>query len=59
MPRPPKGEQRPTYVNARAVMMAKIVTGEVEEARENDGKDPVCFSTQAGPLNSVSPTWAW
>jgi hypothetical protein len=44
---------------ARAVVIEKIATGEVEEARENDGKDRVCFSTQAGPLNSVSPTWTW
>ena len=59
MPRAPNGEKRPTDVNPGAVMIAKIATGEVDEARENDRKDPVCFSTQAGPLNSVSPTWTW
>jgi hypothetical protein len=40
MPRGPKGEKRPAYVNARAVMIARIATGEVEDAPEDDGKDP-------------------
>ena len=31
MPRGPKGEKRPTDVNARAVMIARIATGEIEE----------------------------
>jgi hypothetical protein len=31
MPRGPKGEKRPADVNARAVMIAKIATGEIEE----------------------------
>jgi hypothetical protein len=31
MPRGPKGEKRPADVNARAVMIAKIGTGEIEE----------------------------
>jgi hypothetical protein len=40
MPRGPKGEKRPADVNARAVMIARIATGEVDDAPENDGKDP-------------------
>ncbi len=32
MPRGPKGEKRPADVNARAVMIAKIATGEMEES---------------------------
>jgi hypothetical protein len=40
MPRGPKGEKRPADVNARAVMIAKIATGEVDDAPEDDGKDP-------------------
>jgi hypothetical protein len=31
VPRGPKGEKRPADVNARAVMIAKIATGEVDE----------------------------
>jgi hypothetical protein len=40
MPRGPKGERRPADVNARAVMIAKIATGEVDDAPPDDGKDP-------------------
>jgi hypothetical protein len=31
MPRGPKGEKRPADVNARAVMIAKIATGGIED----------------------------
>jgi hypothetical protein len=40
MPRGPKGERRPADVNARAVMIAKIASGEIDDAPEDDGKDP-------------------
>jgi hypothetical protein len=40
MPTGPKGEKRPADVNARAVMIARIATGEVEDAAPDDGKDP-------------------
>ena len=36
----PKGEHRPADVNARAVMIARIATGEVDDAPPDDGKDP-------------------
>jgi hypothetical protein len=42
MPRGPKGEKRPADVNARAVMIAKIATGEIEDVRptpESEGKN--------------------
>ena len=39
MPRRPKGEKRPTDVNARAVMIAKIATGEIEDVTTDDGKN--------------------
>ena len=39
MPRGPKGEKRPADVNARAVMIAKIATGEIEEVTTDDGKN--------------------
>lgn len=39
MPKGPKGEKRPADVIGRAVQIAKIATGEIEEGAENDGKD--------------------
>lgn len=42
MPRGPKGERRPADVNARAVMIAKVATGAIENARptpESEGKN--------------------
>jgi len=35
----PKGEKRPADVNARAIMMGKIATGEIEDATTEDGKN--------------------
>ena len=37
MAKGPKGEKRPADVNARAVMIARIATGEIED---NPGKAP-------------------
>jgi len=39
MPRGPKGERRPADVNARAVMIAKIASGEIEDVTTEDGKN--------------------
>ena len=39
MPRGPRGEKRPADVNARAVMIAKIATGEIEDVTTDDGKN--------------------
>ena len=42
MPRGPKGERRSVDVNARAVMIAKIATGEIEDVQptpESEGKN--------------------
>jgi hypothetical protein len=39
MPTGPKGEKRPADVNARAVLTAKIATGEIDDAPEDDGKN--------------------
>jgi RNase adaptor protein for sRNA GlmZ degradation len=47
MPRGPKGERRPADVNARAVMIAKIATGQIEDivpSPENEGKDPAAVA---------------
>jgi hypothetical protein len=41
MPRDPKGRKRPADVIGNAIMVAKIATGEIEEAPPpDDGKDP-------------------
>lgn len=39
MARGPKGEKRPADVNSRAVMIAKIATGEIEDVTTEDGKN--------------------
>jgi hypothetical protein len=47
MPRGPKGQRRPADVNARAVMIAKIATGEIEDtvlSPESEGKDPAAVA---------------
>lgn len=39
MPKGPKGEKRPADIIGASVMIARIATGEVEDAAEDDGKD--------------------
>ena len=39
MPRSPKGEKRPADANQRAVMIARIATGEIEDRVTDDGKN--------------------
>jgi hypothetical protein len=39
MAKGPKGERRPADVNARAVMIAKIATGEIEDVTTDEGKN--------------------
>jgi len=39
MPRGPRGERRPADVIGNAVMVAKIATGEIEDAPTDDGKN--------------------
>ncbi len=40
MPTGPKGEKRPADAVGLAVLIGKIATGKVEDAPEDDGKDP-------------------
>jgi hypothetical protein len=40
MPTGPKGQKRPADVNSRAVMIARIATGEIDDVEPDDGKDP-------------------
>jgi hypothetical protein len=39
MPTGPKGEKRPADVNARAVMIARIATGEIDDNERDPAKD--------------------
>lgn len=39
MPTGPKGQKRPADVIGNAIRVAKIATGEIEEAAPDDGKD--------------------
>jgi hypothetical protein len=50
MARGPRGEKRPADVNARAVMIAKIATGEIEDERT-----PKCEFAREGGLKSKTP----
>ena len=47
MPRGPKGERRPADVNARAVMIGKIATSEIEDVPptpESEGENPAAVA---------------
>lgn len=39
MAKGPKGEKRPADVNARAVMIGRIATGEIDDKVTDDGKN--------------------
>jgi hypothetical protein len=39
MPIGPKGQKCPADVNARAVMITKIATGEIDDGPRDDGKN--------------------
>jgi hypothetical protein len=44
MPRGPKGEKRPADVIGSAVMIGKIVTGEIEDITTDDGKNAAAWA---------------
>jgi len=44
MPRGPKGEKRPADVIGNAVKVMKIATGEIEDDKDDDGKDKAARS---------------
>jgi len=39
VPKGPRGQKRPANVNARAVMIAKIASGQIEDVTTDDGKN--------------------
>jgi hypothetical protein len=56
MPKGPKGEKRPADVNSRAVMIAKIATGEIEDVTTDDGKNAaaVALGRMGGKARAAS-----
>jgi hypothetical protein len=59
MPRGPKGEKRPADVNARAVMIAKIATGEIDDVTTDDGKNAaaVALGRMGGKARAEGLSW--
>jgi hypothetical protein len=54
MPRGPKGEKRPADVNARAVMIAKIATGDVDDTLQESSKRKA--GSKGGPARARALT---
>jgi len=56
MPRNPKGESRPADIKARAVMIAQIATGEIEDVTTDDGKNAaaVALGRMGGKARAAS-----
>ena len=44
MPKGPQGQKRHADVNKRAVMIAKIATGEIEDVVPSEGKNPAAVA---------------
>ena len=59
MPKGPNGEKRPADAIGLAVMIAKIATGESEDAAPDNGKDPAAKALGAkggkARASSMSP----
>lgn len=56
MAKGPRGEKRPADVNARAVMIAKIATGEIEDITTDEGKNAaaVALGRMGGKARAAS-----
>jgi hypothetical protein len=56
MAKGPKGERRPTDANMRAVMVARIATGEIEDKVTDDGKNAaaVALGRMGGKARAAS-----
>jgi hypothetical protein len=46
MPRGPKGEKRPSDANRRAIMVARIATGEIEDKVTDGGKSAAAVALE-------------
>lgn len=58
MPKGPRGEKRPADAIGRAVQIAKIATGEIEDERGDDGKDKAAqaLGKKGGKARAASMT---
>lgn len=54
MPKGPRGEKRPADAIARAVMVARIATGEIEDEREGLSSAAAELGRKGGNARSVS-----
>jgi hypothetical protein len=54
MPRGPKGEKRPADVIGAAVMVAKIATGEIDEAAQPETKAAAALGKRGGNARAKS-----
>ena len=55
MAKGPKGERRPADVNARAVMVARIATGEIEDKVTDDGKNAAAVALVIPAARALPP----
>ncbi|MEJ0075228.1 MAG: RNA-binding protein [Alphaproteobacteria bacterium] len=53
MPAGPKGEKRPADVNARAVMIAKIATGEIVTTEDGKNAAAVALGRMGGKARAA------
>lgn len=58
MPKGPRGEKRPADAIGRAVQIAKIATGEIEDERDDDGKNKAAqaLGKKGGKARAASMT---
>ena len=59
MPRGPSGERRPADSNSCAVMVAKLLTGELEEESDDYWQLPNCRATRRHPMTICSRLTWW
>lgn len=58
MPKGPRGEKRPADAVARAVMVAKIATGEIEDERDDVRAAAVALGSKGGQARARKLTGA-
>jgi hypothetical protein len=56
MPKGPRGEKRPADSVARAIMVAKIATGEVEDEREELASAAAQLGSKGGKARAANMT---
>lgn len=56
MPKGPRGEKRPADAVARAIMVAKIATGEIEDEREELASAAAQLGSKGGKARAANMT---